>query len=152
MLGPSFKVSPFIPSHIYNLESLKTCNRIRCRAGGYSFDLNYHGPSKLICYDPGPYHQFSAIFYHFILCSRSLVPHSFPHALLRLLPSHLRSHLIDHLTIPQSTITCHHSAVRSTLLCHHLTLSGLPAHDVLFLDRQLMMELYLELPRHDTPY
>jgi len=35
---------------------------------------------------------------------------------------------------------------------HHLTLYGLPAHDVLFLDRQLMMELYLELPCHDKPY
>jgi len=104
------------------------------------------------CYDPGPYHQFSAIFYHFILCSWSLVPHSFPHAPLGPLPNHLKGHLIDHLTIPQSTITCHHSAVRSILPRHHLTLSGLPAHDVLFLDRQLMMEPYLELPRHDTPY
>jgi len=35
---------------------------------------------------------------------------------------------------------------------HHLTLYGLPAHDALFLDRQLMMELYLELPCHDEPY
>jgi len=104
------------------------------------------------CYDPGPYHQFSAIFYHFIPCSRSLVPHSFPHAPLGPLPNHLKSHLIDHLTIPQSTITCHHSTVRSILPHHHLTLSELPAHDVLFLDCQLMMEPYLELPHHDTPY
>jgi len=59
---------------------------------------------------------------------------------------------MDHLTIPQSTITCHHSAVRSIPQYHLLTLSGLPAHDGLFLDCQLMMELYLELPRHDTPY
>jgi len=59
---------------------------------------------------------------------------------------------MDHLTIPQSTITCHHSAVRSTPQYHHLTLYGLPAHDVLFLDHQLMMELYLELPRHNAPY
>jgi len=59
---------------------------------------------------------------------------------------------MDHLTIPQSTITCHHSAVRSTPQRHHLTLYGLPAHDALFLDRQLMMELYLEPPHHDLPY
>jgi len=59
---------------------------------------------------------------------------------------------MDHLTIPQSTITCHHSAVRSTPKYHHLTLYGLPAYDVLFLDRQLMIELYLEPPRHDAPY
>jgi len=39
-----------------------------------------------------------------------------------------------------------------TLQYHHLTLYGLPAHDVLFLDCQLMMELYLELPCHDASY
>ena len=95
------------------------------------------------------------IFSHFppfILRSRSLVPHSFPHAPLRPPPNHLTSHLMDYLTIPQSTITCHHSAVRSTPQYHHLTPYGLPAHDALFLDCQLMMELYLELPCHDTPY
>jgi len=88
----------------------------------------------------------------FILRSQSLVPHSFPHALLGPPPNHLTSHLMDHLTIPQSTITCHHSAVCSTPQHHHLTLYGLPAHDALFLDCQFMMELYLELPHHDTPY
>ena len=59
---------------------------------------------------------------------------------------------MDHLTILQSTITCHHSAVRSIPPHYHLSLYGLPAHDTLFLDRQLMMELYLELTRHDLPY
>jgi len=59
---------------------------------------------------------------------------------------------MDHLTIPQSVITCHHSAVRSIPQHHHFPLYGLPAHDVLFLDRQLMMELYLGLPRHDALY
>jgi len=91
-------------------------------------------------------------FLHFILHSRSLILHSFPYAPLGPPPNHLTSHLMDHLTIPQSTITCHHSAVRSTLQYHHLTLHGLPAHDVPFLDRQLMMELYLEPPRHDLLY
>jgi len=104
------------------------------------------------CYDPGPYHQFSLIFHHLFLHSQSLVPHSFPYAPLGPPPNHLTSHLMDHLTIPQSDITCHHSTVRSTPQHHHLTLYGLPAHDALFLDCQLMMELYLELPRHDTPY
>jgi len=64
----------------------------------------------------------------FILCSQSLVPHLFPHAPLGPPPNHLTSHLMDHLTIPQSDITCHHSAVRSTLQHHHLTHYGLPAH------------------------
>jgi len=47
-----------------------------------------------------------------------------------------------------------HSAVNyhMPLLCspqhHHLTHYGLPTHDALFLDHQLMMELYLELPAH----
>jgi len=101
------------------------------------------------CYDPGPLPQFSAIFHHFISCSRSLVPHSFPHAPLGPSPNHLTSHLMDHMTNPQSTITCHHSAVRSIMTCPHLTLFDLPAHDGLFLDCQFMMELYLEPPRHD---
>jgi len=35
------------------------------------------------------------------------------------------------------------------MTCPHLTPFGLPAHDGLFLDCQLMMELYLEPPRHD---
>jgi len=35
------------------------------------------------------------------------------------------------------------------MTCPHLTLFGLPAHDGVFLDCQLMMELYLEPPRHD---
>jgi len=56
---------------------------------------------------------------------------------------------MDHLTIPQSDITCHHSAVRSILQHHHLTHYGLPAHCHVMIDRQLMMELYLELTRHD---
>jgi len=73
----------------------------------------------------------------------------FPHAPLGPSPNHLTSHLIDHMTNPQSTITCHHSAVRSIMTCPHLTLFDLPAHDGLFLDCQLMMELYLEPPRHD---
>jgi len=87
------------------------------------------------CYDPEPYPQFSAIFHHFILHSRSLVPHLFPHMPLGPPPNHLTSHLIDHLTIPQSTITCHHFTVRSIPQYHHLPSSGLPAH----------------LPRHDRP-
>ena len=88
----------------------------------------------------------------FILRSRSLVPYSFPHAPLGPSPNHLTSHLMDHMTNPQSTITCHHSAVRSIMTCPHLTLYGLPAHDAPLRSRQLMMELYLELPRHDEPY
>jgi len=101
------------------------------------------------CYDPGPYHQFSAIFPPFISRSRSLVPHSLPHAPLGPSPNHLTSHLIDHMTNPQSTITCHHSAVRSIMTCPHLTPFSLPAHDAPLRSCQLMMELYLELPRHD---
>ena len=58
---------------------------------------------------------------------------------------------MDHLTNPQSFITCHHSAVRSTPQHRHLTLLDLPAHDTPLRSRQLMMELYLELPRHDLP-
>jgi len=104
------------------------------------------------CYDPEPSPQFSVIFPPFILRSQSLVLHSFPYAPLGPSPNHLTSHLMDHMTNPQSTITCHRSAVRSIMTCPHLTLSELPAHDVLFLDRQLMMEPYLELPRHDIPY
>jgi len=88
----------------------------------------------------------------FISRSRSLVPHSFPYAPLGPPPNHLTSHLMDHLTTPQSTITCHHSAVRSILPRHHLTLSGLPAHDAPLRSRQLMMELYLGPPRHDVLY
>jgi len=88
----------------------------------------------------------------FISRSRSLVPHSFPHAPFGPSPNHLTSHLIDPMTNPQSTITCHHSAVRSIMTCPHLTLSGLPAHDAPLRSCQLMMELYLELPRHDEPY
>jgi len=103
------------------------------------------------CYDPGPYHQFSAIFPPFILCSQSLIPHSFPYVPLGPPPNHLTSHLMDHLTIPQSDITCHHSAVCSTLQHHHLTLYGLPAHYHIMMDCQLMMELYLELLAHDEP-
>jgi len=99
--------------------------------------------------DPTP--LFSTIFHPFTLRSWSLVPHLFPYVPLGPPPNHLTSHLMDHLTIPQSTITCHHSTVRSTPQYHHLSLYGLPAHDGLFLDCQLMMELYLELPRHDVP-
>ena len=104
------------------------------------------------CYDPGPYHQFSAIFHRLFLRSRSLIPHLFPHAPLGPPSNHLTSHLMDHLTIPQSDITCHHSAVHSTPQYHHLTHYGLPAHCHVMIDRQLMMELYLELPAHDEPY
>jgi len=35
------------------------------------------------------------------------------------------------------------------MTCPHLTLYGLPAHDAPLRSCQLMMELYLELPRHD---
>jgi len=35
------------------------------------------------------------------------------------------------------------------MTCPHLPLSGLPAHDAPLRSCQLMMELYLELPRHD---
>jgi len=59
---------------------------------------------------------------------------------------------MDHMTNLQSTITCHHSAVRSIMMCSHLTLFDLPAHDAPLRSCQLMMELYLELPRHDEPY
>ena len=55
----------------------------------------------------------------FISRSQSLVPHSFPYAPLGPSPNHLTSHLIDHMTNPQSTITCHHSAVRSIMTCPH---------------------------------
>ena len=72
--------------------------------------------------------SFFRYFPPFILRSQSLVPHSFPYAPLGPPPNHLTSHLMDHLTIPQSDITCHHSAVRSTPQHHHLTLYGLPAH------------------------
>jgi len=108
-------------------------------------------PPLSICYNPEPSPQFSAIFHHFISRSLSLVLHSFPHAPLGPLPNHLTSHLIDHLTNLQSTITCHHSAVRSTPQYHHLTPFGLPTHDAPLRSCQLMMELYLELPRHDLP-
>jgi len=108
--------------------------------------------SMFECYDPEPLPQFSAIFYHFISHSWSLVLHSFPHMPLRPSPNHLTSHLMDHLTIPQSIITCHHSTVRSIPPCHPLTPFDLPAHDGLFLDCQLMMEPYLEPPHHDLPY
>jgi len=99
-----------------------------------------------------PTTNFLLFFRHFILRSRSLVPHSFPYAPLGPPPNHLTSHLMDHLTIPQSTITCHHSAVRSIPQHHHLTHYGLPAHCHVMIDCQLMMELYLELTRHDEPY
>jgi len=109
----------------------------------------YMGSNLLRSWTP---FQFSAIFYHFIPCSWSLVLHSFPHVLLGSPPNHLTSHLMDHLTIPQSDITCHHSAVRSILQHHHLSFSELPAHDAPLRSHQLMMELYLELPCHDLPY
>ena len=96
--------------------------------------------------------SFFRYFPTFIQHSWSLVPHSFPYTPLGPPPNHLTSHLMDHLTIPQSDITCHHSAVRSTLQHHHLTRYGLPAHCHVMIDRQLMMELYLELPTHDEPY
>jgi len=104
------------------------------------------------CYDPGPYHQFPLIFHHLFLRSQSLVPHLFPYVPLGPPPNHLTSHLMDHLTIPQSDITCHHSVVCSILQHHHLTHYGLPAHCHIMIDRQLMMELYLGLTYHDEPY
>ena len=104
------------------------------------------------CYDPEPLPPIFPLFPPFTLRSRSLVLHSFPHAPLGPSPNHLTSHLIDHMTNPQSTIICHHSAVRSIMTCPHLTLYGLPAHDTPLRSRQLMMKLYLELPRHDEPY
>jgi len=91
------------------------------------------GPTFIFCH-----------FLSFILRSRSLVSHSFPYTPLGPPPNHLTSHLIDHLTIPQSDIICHHSAVRSIPQHHHLTHYGLPAHDALSIDCQLMMELYLD--------
>ena len=91
------------------------------------------------CYDPEPYFHFLHYFPPFILCSRSLVPHLFPYVPLRPPPNHLISHLMDHLTIPQSDITCHHSAVRSTPQYHHLPLYGLPAH----------CHVMMEPPAHD---
>ena len=95
---------------------------------------------------------FPPFFRHFYLHSQSLVPHLFPHTPLGPPPDHLTSHLMDHLTIPQSTITCHHSAVCSIPQHHYLSFSGLPAHDAPLCSCQLMMELYLELPHHDKPY
>ena len=66
-------------------------------------------------------------FTHFILHSWSLISYSFPHAPLGPSPNHLTSHLMDYLTIPQSDITCHHSAV---LLFNPLWIaSSLPHHD-----------------------
>jgi len=83
-----------------------------------------------------------------VLRSQSLISHSFPHVPLGLPPSHLTSHLMSHLTILQSIITCHHSAVRSTPQHHHLTHYGLPAHDALSIDCQLMIGAILRLPAH----
>jgi len=68
------------------------------------------------------------IFHPFILHSQSPVLYLFPYALLGPSPNHLTSHLMDHLTIPQSDITCHHSAVCSIPQHHHLFFYGLPAH------------------------
>ena len=93
-------------------------------------------PAWGVCYDPGPYFSFSAFSADSFLHSWSLIPHLFPHALLGLPPSHL--------TILQSTITCYHSAVCSIPQHHYLTCYGLQAHDALSIDRQLMMELYLD--------
>jgi len=97
----------------------------------------------------GPYLNFPLFSTIFISRSRSLVPHSFPHAPLGPSPNYLTSHLMNHLTNPQSNDDIPQSAVRSIMTCHHLTLFDLPAHDGLFLDCQLMMEPYLEPPRHD---
>ena len=111
----------------------------------YCAFTSHRSPTHGRCYDPEPHLNFPP----FISRSRSLISYSFPHAPLGPSPNHLTSHLMDHMTNPQSTITCHHSAVRSIMTCPHLTLFGLPAHDGLFLDCQLMMELYLEPPCHD---
>jgi len=90
------------------------------------------------CYDPGPYLHFSTILLPFILCSQSLIPHSFPYAPLGPPPNYLTSYLMDHLTILQSDITCHHSAVRSIPQHHHLTHYGLPAHDALSMSQAVL--------------
>jgi len=130
----------------YPVSPRTSCNPIHPRSCG-----NDHS-RKGVMLRSWALSPFSGISHHFISRSRSLVPHSFPHAPLGPLPNHLTSHLIDHMTNPQSTITCHHSAVRSIMTCPHLTLFDLPAHDAPLCSRQLMMELYLELPRHDGPY
>jgi len=121
------------------------------------------------CYNPGPYHQFSLIFPPFIsvlsVTHSPLVPlhatrtatespDKSPDGLLD--HSAVNYHMPSFRSLQHHHLTLyglpHHSAVRSTPQHHHLTLYGLPAHDALFLDCQLMMELYLELPRHDAPY
>jgi len=94
--------------------------------------------SKRLCYDPGPYHQFSVIFHHLFHALGHSFSHSFPHAPLGPPPNHLTNHLMNHLTIPQSIITCHHSAVRSIPQHHHLTHYGLPAHCHIMMDCQLI--------------
>jgi len=51
-----------------------------------------------------------------ISCIQSLVSYSFPHIPLRPPPSHLTSHLMSHLTIMQSFITCYCSTVHSIII------------------------------------
>jgi len=148
--GPNFKRPP--PEIIGGEEGHYKINKVlaaRPTRNRKSTQYFVHWKGYTDCYDPEPLPQFSTIFHHFISRSQSLVSHSFPYAPLGPSPNHLTCHLMDHMTNPQSTITCHHSAVRSIMTCPHLTPFDLPAHDGLFLDCQLMMELYLEPPRHD---
>ena len=148
-------ISKQVKNEIWSLKNITPASRSdtgsalghgKCSAHNWQLFNGYTGTS---CYDPEPLPQFSAIFHHFISHSRSLVPHSLPHAPLGPSPNHLTSHLMDHLTNPQSFITCHHSAVRSTPQHHCFSSFWLPAHDAPLRSCQLMMELYLELPRHD---
>jgi len=76
-------------------------------------------------------------------CFALLVTHS------PLIPS--RTAWTDTQSLDHSAVKYHMPLLHS-LQHHHLTYYGLPAHDALFLDCQLMMELYLELPAHDEPY
>ena len=97
-----------------------------------------------------------------VLHARSLIPHSFPHTPLGLPSSHLTSHLISHLTILQPFITCycatvcssHCSPIMECQLTPFLLFScyGLPTHDALSIDRQLMIELYLDCQLMMWPY
>jgi len=106
---------------------------------------DYKGPNPINddvtiwCYDPGPHLLFSAIFIHLFYALGHLFPPSFPYTPLGLPPNHLTSYLMDHLTILQSDIICHHSAVRSIPQHHHLTFYGLPAY----------CHVMMEPPAHD---
>jgi len=105
-------------------------------------------PSGHVCYDPGPYFSFST-FPTYLFCALS---HSFP--LVPLCAAQTATQSPDKSpdeSLDHSAVNYHMPLLRSPQH-HHLTCYGLPAHDVLFLDCQLMMELYLGLPAHDEPY